>query len=76
MGAKVLNPKPAFLSEKGDVYLLQKDGSPWYFDEQHLTTKGALATILPFLESRVIIARLRNANDDQNREIVSIRNWK
>jgi peptidoglycan/LPS O-acetylase OafA/YrhL len=52
-GSYILNPKSAFLSDNGDHYIIEKNNDSLYFDEHHLSTKGALLIYLPFLEDNV-----------------------
>jgi peptidoglycan/LPS O-acetylase OafA/YrhL len=49
-GARIVNPKSAFLDPSGMTYLIEKNGAALYFDGQHLTTTGALTVLKPYLE--------------------------
>ena len=53
-GAQILDPKPAFLSLNGQ-HLIQLDGIAIYRDDHHLSTKGALLILQPFLRERFSI---------------------
>ena len=50
-GARVLDPKPMFLSSTGEYYRVQSDGTPLYRDAHHLTSHGAKLVLLPFLRN-------------------------
>jgi len=48
-GARVIDPKPAFLDPTGTFYVVEKDGDVLYRDDDHLSGKGAVRMILPLL---------------------------
>lgn len=50
-GGRFLDPKPSFLSPTGQHYIVQSNGIALYSDEQHLTTKGSILVLLPFLRA-------------------------
>ena len=52
MGAGIINPRPSFLSEDRQHYVVEKDGVILYRDRGHLTKAGALLMIKPLLEAK------------------------
>jgi len=48
-GGRVLDPKPSFLDPRGEHYIVQADGVALYWDNGHLSTKGAKRILLPYL---------------------------
>ena len=51
MNVRILDPKPAFLDSTGRYYLMESESIVLYRDYNHLTTKGSIAVLLPFLRS-------------------------
>lgn len=49
-GARIIDPRPAFLNESQDLYRNVIDGVILYRDDQHLTKRGAEKVLLPVLE--------------------------
>jgi peptidoglycan/LPS O-acetylase OafA/YrhL len=49
-GARIVDPRPAFLNESGDQYKIVIDGAILYRDDQHLTKRGAEKVLIPVLE--------------------------
>ncbi len=49
-GATVINPRPAFLNESGDMYQIVKDEVILYRDSNHLSKRGAEKVLVPVLE--------------------------
>jgi peptidoglycan/LPS O-acetylase OafA/YrhL len=48
-GAKVIDPRSAFIDETGNSYTIVWQGRPLYRDEQHLTPYGARKVVAPLL---------------------------
>jgi peptidoglycan/LPS O-acetylase OafA/YrhL len=55
-GGRWLDPRPFFLDAGGQYYRVSADGFALYYDKHHLTTKGAMLTILPLLRESFSIA--------------------
>lgn len=51
-GAHVMDPRPVFLDPTGTFYQVIRDDVVLYRDHSHLSTKGALKVLLPFLEGQ------------------------
>jgi peptidoglycan/LPS O-acetylase OafA/YrhL len=49
-GAKIIDPRPAFLNSNHDAYLISLDGIMLYRDQHHLTKSGAERILIPVLE--------------------------
>jgi len=56
-GGRILDAKPRFLDRTGQHYIIQSDGIALYRDRYHLTTKGALLILLPFLRDSLPLER-------------------
>jgi len=56
-GGRILDPKPRFLDRTGQHYIFQSDGIALYRDRDHLTTKGAVLILLPFLRDSLPLER-------------------
>ncbi|MEO6739108.1 MAG: acyltransferase family protein [Chthoniobacteraceae bacterium] len=52
-GGRLLDPRPRFLNPAGDHYLVSVDGTPLYYDSNHLTKTGARLMILPLLRETI-----------------------
>ena len=63
MGAIILDPKPEFLDPDRGYYVVQKDGFVLYRDVAHLTTRGAIHILKPFLEERLLLNVETGRND-------------
>jgi hypothetical protein len=48
-GARVIDPRPAFLDPSGRFYIISTHQTSLYYDSNHLTTKGADLFLLPTL---------------------------
>jgi len=51
-GAAFLDPAPLMLAPKGQGYRISESGVPFYYDANHLTSRGALTFLLPLLKSK------------------------
>jgi hypothetical protein len=49
-GARIIDPRPAFLNSSEDLYPISRDGVLLYFDHGHMTKKGAEKMLTPVLE--------------------------
>ena len=49
-GARIIDPRPAFLNESQDLYQIVMDGVILYRDNGHLTKRGAEKVLIPVLE--------------------------
>jgi hypothetical protein len=49
-GAKIIDPRPAFLNSRKDYYLNALDGIVLYYDDGHLTKRGAEKVLIPILK--------------------------
>ena len=54
-GAQILNPKPLFLSENSQHYVIQRGGQALYSDRNHLSIEGARLMLLPFFRDYINI---------------------
>jgi len=50
-GARILDPKPAFLDESMQYYVIESNGMALYLDDNHLTAAGAELMLKPLLKS-------------------------
>jgi peptidoglycan/LPS O-acetylase OafA/YrhL len=48
-GARWIDPRPRFLDAGGTRYVVAAEGAALYFDQHHLSVKGALLMLLPLL---------------------------
>lgn len=64
-GATVIDPRPAFVDERGDSYLIELQGRPLYRDEQHLTPFAARKLIAPMIvQALEPFARLESSGSE------------
>ncbi len=54
LGGKVVDPRPMFLSPSGEHYVVSRDGTPLYRDQNHLTTQAARLLLLPILRNSML----------------------
>lgn len=52
-GVRFLNPKPFFLDPISQRYAIELNGTVLYYDKDHLTVKGAMQVLLPFLRDAI-----------------------
>jgi hypothetical protein len=55
-GARLLDPRPAFLDADIGRYIVEKNGVILYYDSHHLTASGARLMLLPLLRSEFDIS--------------------
>jgi hypothetical protein len=49
-GARIIDPRPAFLDSRGEYYQILRDDVILYRDDHHLTKRGAELMLIPVLE--------------------------
>lgn len=56
-GGRILDPKPRFLDPTGQYYIIQANGIALYWDDNHLTTKGAKLMLVPLFHDSLMLDR-------------------
>lgn len=59
-GARIIDPRPAFLDNEHGVYRISKHGVSLYRDDHHLSDRGAVMALQPLLEASFKHLRVRS----------------